>query len=66
VLPGRIETPLLAERSAGRREEWLSQTPVGRLGRPEEVARAVGFLASDEASYVTGAAVNVSGGLPMG
>jgi NAD(P)-dependent dehydrogenase (short-subunit alcohol dehydrogenase family) len=66
VLPGRIETPLLAERSAGRMEEWLGQTPLGRLGRPEEVAAVVGFLASPEASYVTGAAVNVSGGLLMG
>jgi 3-oxoacyl-[acyl-carrier protein] reductase len=65
VLPGRIETPLLAERSVGRMEEWLGQTPLGRLGRPEEVAAVVGFLASEEASYVTGAAVNVSGGLLM-
>jgi 3-oxoacyl-[acyl-carrier protein] reductase len=66
VLPGRIETAMLAERSAGREEEWLRQTPLGRLGRPEEVAAVVGFLASEEASYVTGAAVNVSGGLLMG
>jgi NAD(P)-dependent dehydrogenase (short-subunit alcohol dehydrogenase family) len=66
VLPGRIRTPLLDERSEGRMGEWMAQTPMRRLGEPEEVAAAVGFLASDEASYVTGAAINVSGGLFMG
>lgn len=66
VVPGRIETPMLAERSAGREEEWLAQTPLRRFGRPEEVAAVVGFLASEAAGYVTGAAVNVSGGLVMG
>jgi 3-oxoacyl-[acyl-carrier protein] reductase len=66
VVPGRIRTPLLDERSEGRMDEWLAQTPLGRLGTPEEVAGAVAFLASDEASYVTGAALNVSGGLLMG
>jgi NAD(P)-dependent dehydrogenase (short-subunit alcohol dehydrogenase family) len=66
VLPGRIRTQLLGDRSEGRMDEWMAQTPMRRLGEPEEVAAAVGFLASDEASYVTGAAVNVSGGLFMG
>jgi NAD(P)-dependent dehydrogenase (short-subunit alcohol dehydrogenase family) len=66
VAPGRIETPMLAERSAGREEEWLGQTPLRRFGRPEEVAAVVGFLASEAAGYVTGAAINVSGGLVMG
>jgi NAD(P)-dependent dehydrogenase (short-subunit alcohol dehydrogenase family) len=66
VLPGRIRTPLLEGRSEGRMDEWLAQTPMRRLGEPEEVAAAVGFLVSEEASYVTGAALNVSGGLFMG
>jgi NAD(P)-dependent dehydrogenase (short-subunit alcohol dehydrogenase family) len=66
VLPGRIRTPLLDERSEGRMDEWMAQTPMRRLGEPEEVAAAIGFLASDEAGYVTGAAINVSGGLFMG
>ena len=65
-MPGRIRTALLEERSAGREDEWLAQTPVGRLGTPREVAAAVAFLASEDASYVTGAALNVSGGLVMG
>jgi len=66
VVPGRIRTGMLDERSAGREEEWLAQTPLGRFGSPEEVASVVGFLASPEASYVTGAAVHVGGGLVMG
>ncbi len=66
VLPGRIETKMIADRSIGRLDEWLSQTPLNRLGRPEEVASMINFLASDASSYVTGAAINVNGGLVMG
>ncbi|MBZ5516507.1 MAG: 3-oxoacyl-ACP reductase FabG [Acidobacteriia bacterium] len=66
VAPGRILTDLLLERSAGREEEWIRQTPMRRFGRPEEVADAIAFLASEEASYITGAVLNVNGGLVMG
>lgn len=66
VVPGRISSPMLDERSGGREEEWIAQTPLRRLGRPEEVAAVVAFLASEEAAYVTGAAVQVGGGLVMG
>jgi NAD(P)-dependent dehydrogenase (short-subunit alcohol dehydrogenase family) len=66
VLPGRIETNMIAQRSIGRLDEWLSQTPLNRLGRPDEVAGVINFLASETASYVTGAAINVNGGLVMG
>ena len=66
VAPGRIRTDMLLERSAGREEEWLRQTPVRRLGEPEEVAGPIAFLASDAASYITGATLHVNGGLVMG
>jgi NAD(P)-dependent dehydrogenase (short-subunit alcohol dehydrogenase family) len=66
VVPGRIRTAMLDDRSPGREDEWLAQTPLRRFGTPEEVAAAVAFLASPAASYITGAALNVSGGLLMG
>lgn len=66
VLPGRIETNMISERSKGRMDEWLKQTPMGRLGKSEEVASMIAFLVSEKASYVTGAAINVNGGLVMG
>ncbi len=62
VLPGVIATPMLAD----IREEWLAglmaHTPLGRPGRAEEVAAAVVFLASAQASYITGAELTVDGG----
>lgn len=66
VLPGRIETNMISVRSAGRLDEWLAQTPLARLGEPSEVASMIAFLASDQASYISGAAINVNGGLVMG
>lgn len=64
VSPGWILTPLTAERMAtpGFQETYLRKIPMGRFGRPEEVAAVAVFLASDEASYVTGANVLVDGG----
>ena len=66
VLPGRIETHMIAQRSDGRMDEWLKQTPLARLGKAEEIASMIAFLVSEKASYVTGAAINVNGGLVMG
>jgi len=66
VVPGRIDTEMISVRSVGRMDEWMAQTPLGRLGTPNEVAGVVNFLASNDASYITGAAINVNGGLVMG
>jgi NAD(P)-dependent dehydrogenase (short-subunit alcohol dehydrogenase family) len=65
LCPGPIETPLLAELLAdpARRQRRLTHIPIGRFGRPEEIARAALFLASDEASFVTGSSMVVDGGI---
>ncbi len=65
ICPGPIETPLLAELLAdpARRQRRLVHIPMGRFGRPEEIARAALFLASDDASFVTGSALVVDGGI---
>jgi NAD(P)-dependent dehydrogenase (short-subunit alcohol dehydrogenase family) len=65
LCPGPIETPLLAELLADpeRRQRRLVHIPVGRFGRPEEIAKAALFLASDDASFVTGSALVVDGGI---
>lgn len=65
VAPGRIETEMVLDRATGRMEEWMAQTPLRRLGKPEEVAAAVAFLVSEEASYITGATLHVNGGQLM-
>lgn len=65
VNPGVIETPLIADWPAETRQRTLSATALGRVGTPAEVAATVCWLASDEASYVTGAHVDVNGGLLM-
>lgn len=65
VAPGRVLTDMLLGLSAGREEEWMKQTPLRRFGKPEEVAAAVAFLASEGAAYITGANLHVNGGLVM-
>jgi NAD(P)-dependent dehydrogenase (short-subunit alcohol dehydrogenase family) len=68
VGPGTIDTPLLAGviKDEGFRAKVLSRTPLGRFGRPEEIAAIVAWLASDEASYVTGTTIFADGGrLPL-
>jgi 3-oxoacyl-[acyl-carrier protein] reductase len=65
VLPGLILTPTIAKMADKYRDMIIERTPLGRIGQPEEVANVVAFLASDEASFITGAAVEVSGGSSM-
>jgi 3-oxoacyl-[acyl-carrier protein] reductase len=65
VAPGFIETPMTDALSAEQKERILLNVPSGRLGRPDEVAAAVLYLASAEAAYVTGQTLHVNGGLLM-
>jgi len=63
LAPGPIETPMTADmHDAAARQRWLELIPLGRYGKPEEVAAAALFLASDEASFITGHVLNVDGG----
>ena len=66
VAPGLVETNMLAALGEERMREFSSQVPLGRVAQPDEIAEAVGFLASDGAAYVTGTVLPVDGGLGMG
>ncbi len=66
VAPGPIETDMLAELGDETKEAMVQAVPLGRVGTPADVAAAVSFLASDGASYITGATIPVDGGLGMG
>jgi 3-oxoacyl-[acyl-carrier protein] reductase len=65
VAPAAIEGPIMDAMPAERREAIAASIPVGRAGRPEEVAAAVAFLASERAAFITGATIDVNGGLFM-
>ena len=65
VAPGLIETDMTKAITEKAHGDWTSQIPLGRLGTPADVAAAVCFLASDEASYITGQVLAVNGGMYM-
>jgi 3-oxoacyl-[acyl-carrier protein] reductase len=65
VSPHAIETEMSAQWSEERRKEIIASIPLGRLGKPEDVAEAVLFLVSDEASFITGEILDVNGGALM-
>lgn len=66
VAPGFIDTDMTRGLSEEQRGALLGQIPLARLGQPEEIAQAVGFLVSPAASYITGETLNVNGGMYMG
>ncbi len=65
IAPGFIETNMTAELNDDRKEEILHSISVGRLGKPDDIAGAVCFLASDKASYITGQTIHINGGMLM-
>ncbi|MGW3407438.1 SDR family oxidoreductase, partial [Streptomyces zhihengii] len=66
VAPGFVDTDMTQVLSDEQRAGIVAQVPLGRYAQPDEIAAAVTFLASDDASYITGAVVPVDGGLGMG
>jgi 3-oxoacyl-[acyl-carrier protein] reductase len=65
VAPGFIETDMTAKLSQEVRDRMMAAVPLKRFGKPEDVANAVNFLASDDAAYITGHVVNINGGMYM-
>ncbi|MBP7302555.1 MAG: 3-oxoacyl-ACP reductase FabG [Brachymonas sp.] len=65
VAPGFIDTDMTAQLSETQQQALLAQIPLGRLGKPDDVAQAVAFLASPQADYITGQELHVNGGMFM-
>lgn len=63
VAPGYVDTDLLADDTPVKRKERAAEVPLGRIGRPDEVAAAIAFLAGPDSAYVTGQVLHVNGGL---
>ena len=65
VAPGFIDTDMTRDLPEAQRDALLTQIPLGRLGQAQDIANVVGFLASEQAAYVTGATIPVNGGMYM-
>lgn len=65
ICPGRIETPMTDGAVPATNSDLLKRTPVGRFGTPQEIADLVSFLASNKSSFITGASIDINGGLAM-
>lgn len=65
VAPGMMRTPMNTKELAEREAEYVKRIPLGRISDPREVAYTVAFLASDKADYITGATIDVTGGMLM-
>jgi len=65
IAPGFIQTDMTANLTEKAKEELTNAIPLGKLGQPEDVAKVVLFLASDDAAYITGQVINVDGGMVM-
>jgi 3-oxoacyl-[acyl-carrier protein] reductase len=66
VAPGFIETDMTAELPEAQQQQYLANIPAGRFASPNEVARVITWIASDDAGYISGAVIPVDGGLGMG
>jgi 3-oxoacyl-[acyl-carrier protein] reductase len=66
IAPGIVETAILADVPAALRESWIAKMPLGRTAQPSEIASVAAFLASNDASYVTGQVIVVDGGATTG
>ena len=65
VAPGFIETDMTRRFSAELKQKMIDETPLKRMGTPEDIAAAVKFLVSDEAAFITGHVLDVNGGIYM-
>ena len=65
VCPGFVLTPILDTVPDAVKQKMIEKVPLGRLGRPEEIAAVYAFLASDDSSYLNGAVLEVSGGIQL-
>jgi 3-oxoacyl-[acyl-carrier protein] reductase len=66
IAPGRIESPMQAVAGEEATRAYVARIPVGRIGTGADIAASVAFLASEEASFITGAIIDVNGGFFMG